>query len=278
MATTGRGPTRHYPFARPGSGPDAGGGGLGPGRAATRPPDPVTDLPAEPLVSGRGFHLPPARRKLAQLAKANGFARLPGENNLQLVMRYVPGGRDGVVQYLRHAAADGDKDAQTWLHVWDTMKPWERLHASLDDVCAASGLSPVKFLKLVVGVAFEMHCDLANLVAAVAHPEVVEASIETAKMLGPVGFEDRKLLMQHHRFIPIPRGTSINIGVSASAQAAASASTDSSVPSFAADAEHTEGPRAAIQRQLIASADATDAPVVFAPDPPADDPDDDEDD
>jgi hypothetical protein len=255
MATPSGRPARHYPFPRDGSGADAGSGGLRATAPTGHPRVLVTRTAPEPLVSGRGFHLPPVRRKLAKLAKANGFARLPGENSLQLVMRYVPGGRDGVLQYLRHAAADGDRDAQTWLHVWDDMKPWERLHASLDDTCAASGISPVKFIKLVVGVAFEMHCDLANLVAAVAHPEVVEATIESAKIPGPEGHDDRKLLLQHHRFSPIPKGTTINVGVSASAQAAAHASVDSSVPSFATDAEQTEGPRATVQRQLVAASE-----------------------
>jgi hypothetical protein len=213
----------------------------------------------------------PSRRRLTRLAKEHGFRTLPGEGSLALATRYVPGGRDGVLQYVRTASADGDPDATTWLHVWDDLKPWEQNQATFDDICAGAGVSPVKFLKIVVGIAFTLHCDLANMVAAIAHPKIVETAIESAQMPGELGFEDRRLLLQHHGFAPVPKAAVINITASASAQAAAAAATDTSVPSFAADVEEIEAPRAAVQRQLEAPAVETSS-VLEADDDPADSP------
>ncbi len=120
-------------------------------------------------------------------------------------------------------------------------------------MCAAAGISPVKLVKAIVGTAYEAGCDVANLVAAHAHPDVVTFSTKMAQKAD--GIEDRKLLLQHAGFTPAPKGQTINIGVQANATALAAnaAGGDSSVPSFLEDVEALLEPHEHVQKQLIAA-------------------------
>jgi hypothetical protein len=185
-------------------------------------------------------------------AVAAGLPTLPGPGSLTLATRALTGGRDTLLAYIRLAAVEGDPSAQTWLHVYDSLKAWERKVATLDDVCVAGGVSPVKLLKAIVGVAFEAGIDVANLVSAQAHPDVVQASIRVAKT--NEGIEDRKLLFQHHNFVPIPKGATIAINVSANAtaNAASLASADQSVPNFLQDVETLQAPKREVQEAIVA--------------------------
>lgn len=205
--------------------------------------------------------------KLKALALKGGLALLPGEGTLTLATRKIAGGREQVISYIRMAAVDGDPHAAAFIHVWDDLKTWEQKLATLDDVCAASGVAPVKLVKAVVGTAYETGVDVANMVAAHAHPDIVEKSVEMAKK--DDGIEDRKMLLQHHGFLPVNKGTSINIGVSASAsaQAAAAASGSGSVPSFLDDVESVLEAKDLVQKQLIAaqSPDPTVADLFATP-------------
>jgi hypothetical protein len=54
--------------------------------------------------------------------------------------------------------------------------------------------------------------DISKLIAAVHHPEIVEATIQAAK--GPFGMPDRKMLHDHMGFLPLPKGQTINIDAS----------------------------------------------------------------
>ncbi len=140
------------------------------GRKRVRP---VTDRP--------GFTDPAlVKAKLRALAKDQGIKMLPGTGTLTLATRKVPGGREGVISHIRVAAADGDQHALVFLHVWDDLKKWEQKCSTLDDVCAAAGIAPVKLVKAVVGSAYEAGVDIANLVAAHAHPDVVASSVKFA--------------------------------------------------------------------------------------------------
>lgn len=206
-----------------------------------------------------------AKSKLRGKAKSFGIEVLPGDGTLTLATRHLPGGKQAVLGYIRLAAGEGDVEAKTWLHVWDSLKKYEQAVTSLDDICAASGISPVKLLKAIVGVAYEANCDAANLVAAHLHPEVVASSAKWARYKD--GAEDRKMLLQHHGFIPTPKGTTINIATSANAQAANVTSADSSVPSFLSGVEATELAKSAVQKQLVEAYELPPTKALDAPDP-----------
>jgi hypothetical protein len=93
---------------------------------------------------------------------------------------------------------------------------------SLEELCEAVGLAPGRLLGKVAEAMYEFNADVSNLLAAVAHPDVVQASINRA--LQPKGVEDRKIQFLHSGFLPAPRGSVVNVH----AQAAAFASVSSS--------------------------------------------------
>lgn len=228
-----------------------------PGRRSTRKSssgrrfrDPAPDSRTHGPVEGG--HPDTVNASLRARAVAAGLTTLPGHGSLTLATRALAGGRDALLAYIRLAAVEGDPHAATWLHVYDSLKQWERKAATLDDICVAGGVSPVKLLKAIVGIAFEAGIDVANLVAAQAHPDVVQAAIRVAKT--NEGIEDRKLLFQHHNFVPIPKGASIAINVSANAtaNAASLASADQSVPNFLQDVETLQAPKQEVQDAIVA--------------------------
>lgn len=186
--------------------------------------------------------------KLEDKAKEFGIDVLPGEGSLTLATRHMKRGRGGVLGYIQLAASEGNVEAKTWMLCWSELSPYEQRTITLDDICAACGVSAVKLLKAIVGVAYEANIDVANLVAAATHPEVVAASAKHA--MKKDGIEDRKLLFQHHNFIPVPKGTTINVHASASAQAASSASNDQSVPDFLVDAEEIDDTKQQVQKLI----------------------------
>lgn len=78
-------------------------------------------------------------------------------------------------------------------------------------------LAPGRILGKVVEAAFEFNFDVSNFIAAVMHLDVVQASINRA--LQPHGVEDRRFQFLHSGFIPLPRGSTIQINNSLQARA-----------------------------------------------------------
>lgn len=170
-----------------------------------------------------------------------------------MATRYIDGGRQTVLSYIQLAAMNGNDSAMTWWHVYEKLSKYEQSQVSYDDVCAASGISPKNILMAIAGAGYDANCDIANLLASHLHPAVVAASAKAAQK--PDGIEDRKLLMQHQGFIPVPKGTSITINSSSHAQAAASAQAttlgDASVPSFLNDIDDLGGVSRVVQGEIV---------------------------
>lgn len=158
-----------------------------------------------------------------------------------------------MLAYIQLAAMNGNDSAMTWWHVFEELSKYEQGFVSFDDICASSGIQPKLILAAMAMAGFEANCDIANLLSSHMHPQVVQASIKAAKKFD--GVEDRKLLMQHQGFIPIPKGSSIVINNSPQAIATAKAQSismsDPSVPSFLSDMESLSPVTQALQGELI---------------------------
>lgn len=146
---------------------------------------------------------------------------------------------------------NGNDSAMTWWHVFEKLNKFEQSQVSYDDVCAASGISPKNILMAIAAAGYDANCDIANLLASHLHPQIVAASAKAAQK--EAGIEDRKLLMQHQGFIPVPKGMSINIHANASAAAAAHAtsSNDASVPSFLSDVDEIGSVDRIVQGEIV---------------------------
>lgn len=158
---------------------------------------------------------------------------IPGTQSLSIATRYLDGGREKFVELVQAAALEGGEDAVKWMLVYADLLISERQVANFDEVCAAAGVRPSRLVGLITSVAMEMGRDVGNLVASMTHPQVVAAGVAAAKH--PAGIEDRRMLFQHHGFIPIPKSTTITVNASASADAKAAAAASAGVPSFADD-------------------------------------------
>jgi hypothetical protein len=182
-----------------------------------------------------------------------------------MAIRRMDGGRERFLQFVSLAAEDGDEDCKKFLVVYTELNATQRTRADIDLMCSAAGVSRVSLLKTVVGVAFEHGAELANLIAAAAHPAIVDRTIESAKRLeSDIGAKDRQHLLAHAGFLPTPKGTIVNVTASAlAASAAAPALPEARMPTFLADVSAAHGARDAVQRQLTAG-DVVDGEVVSA--------------
>lgn len=197
------------------------------------------------------------------LAADRGASRLPtvaSINYLSMAVRHLPGGRTAFLELIQGAVLDGDAAANAWLKVFSELSPYEQGRVSLDDVCAASGIGPAALLRAVVTAAVEHGDDVGNMIAAINHPKVVHQAAKSAMRIGgryaDIALKDRTALLQHHGFLPAPKGhttaVTVNANTSASANAAAAASANPSVPSFRDDMRALQGVKEAVQAELAA--------------------------
>ena len=201
-------------------------------------------------------------KKLRAKAQELGLPVTDYGNSLSMAVRFMDGGRQQFLAFVELAAYDKCEDAAKFLQCYQDLRVVDREKTSFDLLCASAGVSPVQLLKAIVGVAFDASVETANLVAAAAHPRVVETTVRSAKRLNSeIGYGDRENLLKHAGFLPTPKGAVINVNATAQAAAAAGPS----VPSFLGDAAAAAGPRRAIQQQIHAL-----PPAAFADDPFAD--------
>lgn len=198
------------------------------------------------------------QRAIAKRSGVGGFElpHLPGVHVLSLAIRYLDGGRDRFVELVKLAAMNNEPAAVAWWTVYADLTPTERVLVSFDDVTMAAGIRPSDFVPLIVKTAMEIGRDVGNLVAAMTHPSIVAKAAASAERIdgayADVAYRDRMALLQHHQFLPIPKGMSIHVNASANAQAAAAASAEPTVPNFADDVARTGQIRHGVQQQLQA--------------------------
>jgi hypothetical protein len=95
----------------------------------------------------------------------------------------------------------------------------------IEAICIAAKVDPSKLLGLAIAEANKQSYQLSSLIAAIKHPEIVARSASQA--LEPDYIDDRMAQLKHSGFIPIPKGSQINVYNTASALAQAqSVSTD----------------------------------------------------
>ncbi len=85
---------------------------------------------------------------------------------------------------------------------WDRMKPPLQNAADLDALCEAHGVAPAHFIGVVGEAEVRFRNNFSILIAALNMPAIVAASAKRA--LTPNGFRDRKMLMEHAGFLPVP--------------------------------------------------------------------------
>ena len=164
---------------------------------------------------------------------------MPGINALSFTIRYLPGGRDRFLEFVKLAMLNGDPQAEAWWKVFADLTVYQRERCNFDDVCIAAGVKPSLLMASVVGHAMEAATDAGNLVAAMFHPEVIAAmgksAVRTSGANAEIAAQDRQAFLQGRGFLPVPKGASTHVHVNANATAASASSSEPSVPKFADD-------------------------------------------
>jgi hypothetical protein len=191
---------------------------------------------------------------LRKRARDLGVTLLPGKGTLSMAIRYLTGGRDAFYNLIQLVAlADASSACATWWYVYthDLSNAAQRAKASPDDICAAAGVTPKDILLDTLDLALSLNADVAQLVMVTAMPEVVASAVKASKRMKD-GHEDRRMLLQAHGLVPVPKGATITVNARAEAQAAA-VSAESSVPKFLDDIEGARQATQVVHRQLEAT-------------------------
>ncbi len=185
-------------------------------------------------------------------ALANGDTSSAPVGILAQTWRFVKGGRAQLVEWIRFAALNEDPNAIAWWHVFSELSPSEQQKVQLEWVCEAAGVRPSKLMGMVVSAAMELNQDAADFVAAQQYPDVLHQTYKSAMRTGgqhaAVAQEDRRMILEHHKFIQPAKGSGVNI--TTSVQAANIAAQQPSVPAFAESLASAQLARSDAQKQL----------------------------
>jgi hypothetical protein len=141
------------------------------------------------------------------LEPANLPEVLPFEASLAYAFRSV-GGKRTAIEAAR-LLIDVDVRFRKLVYAYEVASESDKLSIRLEDLCAAAEIPPADFLAAIVPAMWKRNVDIAKLLAAMAHPEIVAASIDAAK--SPRGVQDRKMMHDALGFLPQPKGLQITM-------------------------------------------------------------------
>jgi hypothetical protein len=128
--------------------------------------------------------------------------------------------------YYLHATSE--PDAVKVLAAYYSIPAYLRRPLPVEAFCLAAGVPTNRVLEIVVATATRLGAQASDLIAAVAHPRVVEKTIEMA--LTDDGHRDRETLHKHAAFLPRPAGQSVRVNVTQNTQATAQATVVAAPP------------------------------------------------
>jgi len=103
-----------------------------------------------------------------------------------------------------------DQRLKKLVYAYDNATLRDKASVRLEDLCAAADITPDEFLGLIVPALWRRNIDIGKLMHAMAHPQIVEASIQAAKTTW--GTLDRQMLHTTSGFLPTKaNGPMINI-------------------------------------------------------------------
>lgn len=126
--------------------------------------------------------------------------QLKGIPHISQALKKVIGGKAEIVELLRKSES---KEAEKILGWVDNAPSWEFVEAlPLEAFCVAAKVPVKKLFSVIVDVVFEESHNEAILRAAIGVPDVVDATIESAKAGGSAA---QKMILQHAKIVPVPK-------------------------------------------------------------------------
>jgi len=211
--------------------PDSSDGGVRPvggsGSDGYLPPewDALLDKqgPKKRTKGAKGLRKKNSESKDSQHAAKNAFEKLGRPSNEANIPKILPfeatlayvfkgaGGKETCINAAR-LVIDQDERIKRFVYAYDSATGVDKEKIILEDLCSAADITPDELLGLIIPALWKRNVDISKLIAAVHHPEIVEATIQAAK--GPFGMPDRKMLHDHMGFLPLSKGQTINIDAS----------------------------------------------------------------
>ena len=139
------------------------------------------------------------------------------------------GGAENFMVFYRIAAEREPKLAPV-LKAWDATTKLERKRAPLDEMMSAVPISPHDVVGMVVAEMSRYHYSVSEGIVAMNHRAVTETMMKQAKTVK--GIDDRKMVMQHSGFLPMPKGTEVNVLQGVRLETGREGPSDSRIPRF----------------------------------------------
>lgn len=159
---------------------------------------------------------------------------IPFENSLAFAFR----SSGGKLTAINGARLVDDERYKKLIWAFDTATDRDKDMIILEDLCRAADIPPDEFLGTVISAMYKRNIDIGKLTAMASHVDVVQATIKSATIPGPMGMPDRKMLLDHVGFLP-KAGPGININMDSRTQVVSNGpveiSTHKGLPSFEED-------------------------------------------
>jgi len=115
-------------------------------------------------------------------------------------------------QFLNYLTASSDPAALEFLRCYRELKS-DADRVPIEAICIYAKVNPVQLLGSIMLSAKEMKGKESALKAIIAHPDIVQSTINSAKLLGPNGASDRKVLHEAIGFLPTKNGAQFSINL-----------------------------------------------------------------
>jgi hypothetical protein len=125
---------------------------------------------------------------------------------------------DDTYYYLR---ASDSEDAKKVLLSYYSIPKFLRKELPIEAFCLHAGVPALRILEIVTSVCVRIGATASTVIAALAHPRVVESTIQSAMLPGAEGHADRQDLHKATGFLPTPKGNKTQININQSANASA---------------------------------------------------------
>jgi hypothetical protein len=133
-------------------------------------------------------------------------AILPFENTLAYAFRHA-GGKETAINAAR-LLVDVNIKFKRFVFAYDSASNTDKQSIVLEDLCRAADMSPGEFLAEAIPALWNRSADIAKITAAIAHPRVVEATIDQS--MSPFGTQEKKMLLEASGFLPTKSGITID--------------------------------------------------------------------
>lgn len=119
--------------------------------------------------------------------------------------------RRGMRDAIEYIRMSNSPVARKFLKLYDDQPPVNRKVLPIEAYCIVLKIQPVTLLGIITEACFSSRDDVSTLIASVAKPKIVQDTIASASILGPDGFRDRQMLLQHGGFLPQNKNQTIYI-------------------------------------------------------------------